>query len=239
MNARFSATKNLSLHASDGPIGKVVDMLVDDSHWMVRYLVVSLPNNETGESSQVLISPEAVSEIDFQTRTVTTTLDSERIKCSPSLDNAKSVSRQHELALADHYGWSLYWVGQAILSPQTLGRLVSDVDLDAKDNESSNLRSAAEICGYQIRSRNGAAGVMNDLVINTRLWRVVNGVAESSTWLPSESSMFLTSHIESVNWPKREITVDLSREALLPSANQFLRSLSQAAVFFEQPTPVR
>ena len=59
---------------------------------------------------------------------------------------------------------------------------------------------------------------MNDLVVNTRTWNVINAVAESSTWLPLESSMFSTKHVQTVNWSQREITVDLSREALVPQS---------------------
>ena len=154
----------------------------------------------------------------------------------PDLDDQQPISRQHEVALAEHYGWPVYWLGKTVLHPQTLNRLASEPDLSNQSNGISNLRSATEICGYQIRSRSGKAGVMNDMVINLRKWRVDNGVADSSSWLPLESSMFQTRHIESVNWASREITVDLSREALLPNSQPVLRSISEHAMFLtEQP----
>ena len=239
MNARFLELKNTHLQTSDGRIGEVVDLLIDDKHWIVRYFVVTLEDSADTNSERVLISPASISDIDLEDRVLVTTLDSDRVQSSPSLDSQQPISRQHELALANHYGWPMYWLGQTMLHPQTLDRLAGDTDLENVEDSDSNLRSATEICGYQIRSRSGKAGVMNDLVINLRNWRVDNGVAESSSWLPLESSMFLTSHIESVNWSKREITVDLSREALLPFANQFLQSLTFNSLSVEQPTPLR
>ena len=239
MNARFSEIKNLHLFASDGPIGEVVDLLLDDAHWMVRYLVVAISDSSGSTSRRVLISPEAITSSDLADGAITTTLDSQRVRTSPSLDDAQPVSRKHELALAEHYGWPVYWLGKTIMHPQSLERMAGEPDL-ADDEGISNLRSADEICGYQIRSRSGKAGVMNDLVINTRNWRVDNGVADSSSWLPLESSMFRTSHIDSVCWAKREITVDLSRESLLPTANQFLQSVTQQInLMIPQPSPAK
>ena len=236
MQARFSEIKNFDLHTSDGPIGKVVDLLLDDNHWMVRYLVVAVTDSTSATAEHVLISPDAISHTTLQDRAVFTTLESRLVKESPLLDSRQPISRQHESALANHYGWPLYWVGQTLLHPQTLEHLAGDTELSIDEDGPSNLRSAAEICGYQILSRSGKAGVMNDLVINLRIWRVDNGVADPTTWLPMESSMFLTSHIESVDWSKREISVDLSREALMPVASQFLRSLTQTSSMVRQPT---
>ena len=234
MNARFSEIKNTKLQTSNGVVGTVVDLLVDDKHWMVRYLVVATPTTSNEPSKRVLVSPAAISDADIGARVITTALDSEHILASPSLDEAKSISRQYELALAEHYGWPIYWLGQTVVPPQTLDHFATDADTVVEKDGESNLRSADEICGYQIRSRNGKAGVMQDLVINTRIWRVDNGVAESRTWLPLESSMFLTRHIQSVNWSRREITVDLSREALLTqhAATPAFSQLSQLTSLF-------
>ena len=233
MNARFSEIKNTEIFAVDGPIGTVVDLLVEDGHWMIRYLVVELNSSVTSHSSRVLISPAAIAEADLESRTIKTVLESHRVKNSPTLDDNQSVSRQHELALVEHYGWPIYWFGRTFLPPQELDALAGgDQSLLVNESASVSLRSAREICGYRILSRNGNAGVMNDLVINLQKWSVVNGVAESSTWLPSASSMFSTRHIQSVDWSSREITVDLSREVLIaePVATHAFSQSMQAAV---------
>ena len=82
MNARFSELKNLNLYAADGPIGKVVDILVDDNLWIVRYLVVDLTG---AEAKRVLISPAAISNVDLDDGIISTQLDSHRVESSPRL----------------------------------------------------------------------------------------------------------------------------------------------------------
>ena len=219
MKARFSEIKNSQLRAVDGPIGNIVDVLLEDEHWMIRYLVVSVQESSTVQPKQVLISPSAISNLDLESGVVNCNLDLKDVNSSPLLDDDQPISRQHEEALVEHYGWPVYWLGRIVLPAQQLDALAGDDDaLSVNENGDANLRSAAEICGYQIRSKNGRAGTMNDLVIDLEQWSVNNGVAESSTWLPSESSMFWISHVDSVDWSKREIIVDLSKEALLPQS---------------------
>ena len=228
MNARFSEIRNSKLFANDELVGDVVDLLVEDEHWMVRYLVVEICNSESESSKRVLISTAAIADCDLEACVFKTVLDSQHVKDSPILDDKQSVSRQHEQALVEHYGWPMYWIGSAVLPPQQLDALAGDEpSLFVDETTHVNLRSASEICGYSIRSRNGSAGVMNDLVVNTQRWSVSHGVAEASSWLPSESSMFSTNHIESVDWSNREVNVDLSREVLLPEPTA-IESFSQS-----------
>ena len=107
-----------------------------------------------------------------------------------------------------------------------------------KERSSSSFRSAAEICDFQIRSTNGKAGTMSDLVINLQEWRVENGVAESNTWLPNASSMFSTNHIDSVDLSNREIIVDLSEEGLTHQLMAFLDSSQSKVLQSSQPSSV-
>ena len=219
MNARFSEINNSELFAVETPIGKVVDLLVEDNYWKVRYLVVEIYDAFTTQAKRVLISPEAISEVNLESNSIKTQLDIKSVVTSPSLDEDQPVSRQHEQALVEHYGWPVYWLGRTVMPAQQLDAFANlEENSTVQEDAVANLRSAAEICGYQIQSKNGRAGTMNDLVVDLKQWGVCNGVAESSSWLPSESSMFWISHIDSVDWSKREITVDLSSEVLLPQS---------------------
>ena len=56
------------LHATDGDIGHVQDILIDDSDWCVRYLVVDTRNWLPG--AHVLISPAAVRQIEWADREI-------------------------------------------------------------------------------------------------------------------------------------------------------------------------
>jgi hypothetical protein len=91
-----------TVNASDGAVGNVVDFLLDDERWTVRYLVV-----ETGaffDQRRVLISPISFRTADWATREFHLALTIDKIQKSPSVDTDKPVSRQHEV---DYYRYGL------------------------------------------------------------------------------------------------------------------------------------
>jgi hypothetical protein len=73
------------LQASDGEIGHVEEVLVDDTTWKVRYLVVDTSNWIGGKS--VLISPTALHGIDWSASKMRVDLTREAIRESPSFDS--------------------------------------------------------------------------------------------------------------------------------------------------------
>ena len=96
-----------AIRATDGDLGKVHEFYFDDQTWTIRYLVV-----ETGtwlSGRQVLLSPAALGEPDWTSRTFAAGLTVAQVRDSPDIDTAKPVSRQHEMDLAGHYAWPMYW----------------------------------------------------------------------------------------------------------------------------------
>ncbi len=82
-----------AVDATDGSAGKLVDFLVDDLTWEVRYLVV-----ETGcwwSGKKVLIAPQWVDGIRAADRTVSVSLAREAIKESPAYEPADPVTPDH------------------------------------------------------------------------------------------------------------------------------------------------
>jgi hypothetical protein len=78
---RMEKLIGMSIHASDGEIGKVTDVYFDDHRWAARSLVV-----ETGgwlEARKVLISPIAIESIDWDKSTVQVRLTRQQVKASP------------------------------------------------------------------------------------------------------------------------------------------------------------
>ena len=80
------------LHASDGVIGTVDEILFDDANWTVRYLIV-----DTGawlSARKVLISPLSFGTLDWQGQVLNINLTRNQIKDSPSVETDEPVSRQ-------------------------------------------------------------------------------------------------------------------------------------------------
>jgi len=96
------AVTGYSLHASDGPIGKVEDYILDDEKWVIRYLVADaglwLPGRK------VLISPHWIEKVSWETSEVFVELTQAAVRNSPEFDPALPVSKDYESVLYDHYG---------------------------------------------------------------------------------------------------------------------------------------
>ena len=82
------------LRATDGEIGHVRDFYFDDKTWTIRYLVADTGGWLTDR--QVLISPHALGHLYPQGKVLLVNLTREQIEKSPSIDEHKPVSRQHE-----------------------------------------------------------------------------------------------------------------------------------------------
>ena len=92
-----------SVSATDGEVGHVVDSLLDDQHWAVRYLVVEAGSFFNGR--RVLISPISFRKVDWATQQFHLALTMGKVNASPNIDTDKPVSRQHEREYNRYYGY--------------------------------------------------------------------------------------------------------------------------------------
>jgi hypothetical protein len=70
----------------EGPLGHILDFVVDDVTWTVRFLIVDTRNWLPGK--HVLVAPARVSEIDGEGHKVHLTLTRETVERSPGYSNA-------------------------------------------------------------------------------------------------------------------------------------------------------
>ena len=101
--------KGYKLHSLDGEFGEVKEFYFDDRQWTIRYLVAETGNWLTDR--QVLISPQALGDINIEERYIVINLTKKMIEDSPSLDSDKPVSRQFKETYYGYYGWPTYWGG--------------------------------------------------------------------------------------------------------------------------------
>ena len=93
-------------HATDGDLGHVRDILFDRAGWVIRYLIIDTAKWWIGQ--QVLISPAAVSGVDWSDRHVRLDLTRDKVKSSPAWDPADIVTGDYERQLHDYYNWPGY-----------------------------------------------------------------------------------------------------------------------------------
>ena len=97
------------VQASDGDIGHVEDLAVEDAGWAIRYLIIDTRNWWAGQ--RVLVSPHAVREISWGDRQMRLDITREKIKASPPWQAPLSQLDQIYAGQLDgHYGWPAYGV---------------------------------------------------------------------------------------------------------------------------------
>jgi uncharacterized protein YrrD len=96
------SVKSYNIHALDDTIGDVEDFIIDDSNWAIHYMVVNTGNWFPGK--KVIISPDWIKEINWETSEVTVNASVEQVKNSPEYDVSKQLSPEYESSLNDYYG---------------------------------------------------------------------------------------------------------------------------------------
>ncbi|MGP1679897.1 MAG: PRC-barrel domain containing protein, partial [Burkholderiales bacterium] len=95
------------IHASDGDIGHVQGLLVDEETWAIRYIIVDTSNWWLGH--QVLIAPQWIREVSWPDAKVSVNLTREAVKDAPAYDPAVQLDRKQESGIYKHYGRPAYW----------------------------------------------------------------------------------------------------------------------------------
>ncbi|MEO6071209.1 MAG: PRC-barrel domain-containing protein [Chitinophagaceae bacterium] len=90
-----------TIHAADGDIGEVEDFLVDDKTWKIDFLVIDTGHWFPGK--KVLISPDMIKEIDWETGAVTIDTTTALVKSSPEYDPNVEQTDANTVMLHDHY----------------------------------------------------------------------------------------------------------------------------------------
>jgi hypothetical protein len=178
------------LVATDGEIGRCKDFLFDDEAWVLRYMVA-----DTGRwipHRAVLISPESLGEPVWVDHRFPVQLSKADIENGPALDSAQPVSRQHEEALASHYGLPFYWSAP----------------------DAPHLRSFQEIVGYRVMATDDHHGHVDDLMVDDQDWTIRYLVVDTRDWLPGRKVLISPRWLRAFDWTNREARIDLTPSQL-------------------------
>ena len=99
------------IHALDGDIGHVKDLLVEDRTWAIRYLIVDTSNWWRGHD--VLIAPQWIESLSWPDAKVSVGLTRQAVQDAPAYDAAAHLDREQEQAMHEHYGRPGYWTAEA------------------------------------------------------------------------------------------------------------------------------
>lgn len=225
----FKKIINTTLHAKDGEIGHLDDLLFDDELWIVRYVVV-----RTGgflKRHRVLVSPLGVAQVDWDNQALRLKLTRQQIEDSPDVDTDQPYFRQMEKRYFDYYSWPYYWsemsiwgidprntiMSGAVEEHQTgVSRQPSPEEQEAPERPEGDphLRSFREVSRYDFDAEGTLFGHVGDFLIEDDDWTVRYLVAETRTWWPSQRVLISPMWIRSVDWADRCIKLRLTREEI-------------------------
>ena len=208
------------LVGTDDELGKVKDLLFDDRHWVIRYLVA-----DTGgwlSENKVIIPPIVVGEPRAAERVLPVALSKAQIEGAPSLEKNAPVSRRYERIWHQHFERPVYWeaVGPtgmpfvASAQPLTPADREQARDRAVEDGETTHLRSVDEVTGYDIVARDGAIGHVEEFVYEDQQWILRYMVVDTRNWLPGRKVLISPEWIGGFDWPEETVSVSLTREQI-------------------------
>jgi hypothetical protein len=210
--------QNYAIQAKDGEIGSVHDALLDDEFWILRYLVVDTSRWLPGR--KVLLTPAVLGRPDWRLHQLAVDLTRDEVRHSPGLDSHKTISRQQEIELHNHYGWPFYWglaaTPSAAMDPFMPAPMPEPpLPLPAKEPGDQHLQSVRELQGYHIEASDGELGHVDDFIVDDQSWEIRYMVVATSHWLPHRK-VLISPHwlVGNISWAQHKVKVNLTREAI-------------------------
>jgi hypothetical protein len=165
----------------------------------------------------VLISPHALGQLYPGGKVLLVNLTREQIEKSPSIDQHKPVSRQHEEEFHRHYGYPYYAESSPLWDLGGYSVVVPPPPpSDAKQHGvDSHLRSTRVVKGYTVEASDGALGEIADFLIDRRTWVLREIVVASGHWYSGKEIRIPTEKIARISYDESTVYVDSTRTAIM------------------------
>lgn len=208
--------------AIDGNIGKVNNIYFDDQNWILRYVVIDI--GLMFSDRIVLLSTSILKKPLTMEHLFPVSITKQQIWDSPDITTNLPISRVHEIALHDYFGWPYYWDISPFINTEPLP--VADIakeniDIQSKTVEKSDtdnhLQSFLEIKGYRIEAENGMIGHIDDVIIDESEWKISSVVVDTSNWFHGKKVLLPSYSFRSFNWSDRSAQVFQTRAQIQSS----------------------
>jgi hypothetical protein len=214
----FSNVTTTRVHAVDGDVGPVMDVLFDDRDWVMRYLVVDA--GTWLAEREVLISPYSIKQPVGRDGLIDVALTRRLVRASPALDIDQPVSRQQEQEFRRHYHYPAYWDGGGLwalgalpypsIAPHPDAAHGALADQQAVDMQ---LRSAEQVCGYEVLGADQGIGVVEDFIFDDESWQIRYLVVDMQGEPPDARRVLIgRPWVERIDWAGQRIHLAMTRE---------------------------
>jgi len=228
MLRHLSEINGYVIHANNGPIGTVSDLLFEDTTWLVRWLVVDTGHWLPGR--KVLLPPSALGHVNHIGHQFSVRLSKQQVKDCPDVETDLPVSRVMEESIYDYYGWSPYWGSGSYMgiadyggylggplavvpSPELMQR-EKDIDDERRSKSDPTLRSAKEVAGYQIHAKDGDIGHVEDFLVEDDDWSIRYLVVDTKNWWPGNKVLISPLSVRTIQWSDRQVKLGVDRQTV-------------------------
>ncbi len=90
-----------ALVCRDGAIGFNVDMLIDDSLWIIRFIIADV--NSSHEHRQIIYGPQIIDDIEWALATVNIESSCNQVLGKPEFDASRHLDTSYEVLVGDLY----------------------------------------------------------------------------------------------------------------------------------------
>jgi hypothetical protein len=219
-----------SIAAKDGDIGSVSDLLFDDEHWWVRWLVVDTGTWLPGR--QVLLPSSQLGDVLPAARGISVDLTRDQVESSPDVDTQQPVSRQMEALMYDHYGSSPYWPTRGGLGAPMAGYpgyippagygyvapapapVAERVGYEPRRSGDPHLRSVNEVTRYYVEGSDHEVGHVEDFLVDSDDWAVRYLIVDTKNWFPGKHVLVAPSWVEAIDWGARTMRMSHTRDEI-------------------------
>lgn len=212
-----------NIAATDGEMGKVKDLYIEDNTWDIRYAIVD--TRRWLAERKVLLPPSSFQRINEEDEVLEVEYDKDTIKNSPTVPEESDLTNDKENQLIKYFGWSHDYGEDTLVSgdQRVIGTFQNDsqMDRDPTDYEreqlilnhrdNNNLRSHQETIGARVHGSNGKIGKLVDFIYDSG-WKIKFCVIQSAEVLNDTYSFHPVEEIVSVDWYEGDIYLNIPVE---------------------------
>lgn len=211
-----------NIDATDGEMGKVKDLYMDDHAWKIRYAIVD--TRKWLPERKVLLPPSAFKGINPENETIEVEYDKNTIKNSPAVPENTDLTREHENQLMNYFGWTRYWPNDVLVGnehralgvfhdeqdPQRREQIPNEIEEEREillHQHGSSLRSHEEIMNARVHGKDGKLGKVVDFV-HDEDWNVKFIVVTSLELTKKDFYFYPMRQITSIDWYEGDVYLD-------------------------------
>jgi sporulation protein YlmC with PRC-barrel domain len=203
-----------TVRATDGNLGKLIDLYLDDEDWTIRYLAV-----ETGPwllGRRVLVRPTEAQEPLEEERVIPIMISRKEVERSPEIELAKTVPQEERAELDQYWGWPHRLAESRIVQslPVDEAHMAREQEATQTQRSHSHLWSAREIRGYRIRARDGEFGRVEDFYLTTDEWMIRYLMIDTQAWGEGRHVLIAPPWLEKFDWREEVLVVGLTQEEI-------------------------